>query len=171
MQTMLDRSRTTTLRRTVGGRSEVDVPGLKAIWRPHSPPPLGSDWWIWRTWISRSHWPEMRVFKKFEMLRRQGSEDSRGAWLQSGIVNATGCGFHPHSRKWNIYLNLYFHFFALVSRQRAALSSATEHAIPPEFSGMWRTECLNTRFHLPTLLYAGYSVKLIYLLKQRMHLK
>ena len=26
----------------------------------------------------------------------------------------------------------------------------------------WGTDCLNTRFPLPTLLFAGYSVKLIY---------
>ena len=31
---------------------------------------------------------------------------------------ATGYGFDPHSREWSISLNLYFHFFALVSRQR-----------------------------------------------------
>ena len=31
----------------------------------------------------------------------------------------------------NIYLHLYFHFFAVVSRQSAA-SSATQHAMPPE---------------------------------------
>ena len=43
----------------------------------------------------------------------------------------------------------------------AALSSATQHAIPPEFGRKWGTECLNTRFPLPTLLCAGYSVKLI----------
>ena len=32
-------------------------------------------------------------------------------------------GFDPHSRKRNIYLHLYVQFFALVSRQSAALSS------------------------------------------------
>ena len=53
-----------------------------------------------------------------------------------------------------------FHFFALVSRQSAVLSSATQLAMPPEFGGKWRTECLNTRFSLPTLLCAGYRVKL-----------
>ena len=26
-------------------------------------------------------------------------------------VKSTGCGFDPHSRRLNIYLNLYFHFF------------------------------------------------------------
>ena len=41
----------------------------------------------------------------------------------------TGCGFDPHSRRWNIYLNLYFHFFALVSRLSSALGSATQHAM------------------------------------------
>ena len=33
-----------------------------------------------------------------------------------------------------------------------ALSSATQHAMPPELDGKWGTECLNTRFPLPTLL-------------------
>ena len=70
--------------------------------------------------------------------------------------------FDPHSRRWNNYLNLYFHFFALVSRLSAALSSATQHAMPSEFGRKWRTECVNTRFPLPTLLCAGYSVKLIF---------
>ena len=54
-------------------------------------------------------------------------------------------------------LNLYFHFFALVSRQNAALSSATQFAMPPEFGRKWGTECLNIR----DLVCAGYSVKLI----------
>ena len=40
-----------------------------------------------------------------------------------------------------------------------ALSSATQHAMPPELGGKWGTEYLNTRFPLPTLLCAGYSVK------------
>ena len=82
---------------------------------------------------------------------------SRGAAAQSVTVNPTGCGFDPYSRRWNIYLNLYFHFFALVSRQ------TTQHAMPPEFDRKWGTECLNTRFRLPTLLFAGYSVKLFFL--------
>ena len=48
-------------------------------------------------------------------------------------VKSTGCGFDLHSRRWNIYLNLYFHFLVLVSRQSAALSSAIQQAMPPEF--------------------------------------
>ena len=40
---------------------------------------------------------------------------------------------------------------------------ATQHAMPPEFGRKWETECLNNRFPLPTLLYAGYSVKLIFI--------
>ena len=66
---------------------------------------------------------------------------------QSVTVKSTGCGFDPHSRKWNIYLYFYFHL-ALVSRQSAALSSATQHAMPAELGGKWGTECLNTRFPL-----------------------
>ena len=50
-------------------------------------------------------------------------EASRGEGVQSAIVKATGCGFNARSRKWHLYLNLYFYFFALVSKQSAALSS------------------------------------------------
>ena len=64
-------------------------------------------------------------------------------------------------RKCNIYLHLYYHFFALVSRQSAALSSATPPI--PDFDGKWGSECLNTSILLPTLLCAGYSVKLFIL--------
>ena len=88
-------------------------------------------------------------------------EASRGAAARGVTVTTTGCGFDPHSRRCNIYLNLYFHFCALVSRLSAALSSATQHAMPPEFVRKWGTECLITRFPLLTLLCAGYSVKLI----------
>ena len=96
-------------------------------------------------------------------MRLLGSwyEASRGAAARDVTVKPTSCGFEPHSRRWNIYLNLYFHFFALVSRQSAALSSATQHAMPSEFGRKLGTECLNTRFPLPNLLCAGYSVKLI----------
>ena len=83
---------------------------------------------------------------------------------QSVTVKSNGCEFDPHSKKLNIYLHLYVHFFALVSRQSAALSSATQHAMPSELGGKWGTEWLNTRFPLPTLLCAEYSVKLIFFL-------
>ena len=39
--------------------------------------------------------------------------------------------------------------------------STSKHAMPPELGGKWGTECLNTMFPLPTLLCAGYKVKLI----------
>ena len=45
------------------------------------------------------------------------------------------------------------------------ISSATQHAMPPEFGRKWETECLNTRFPLPTLLCARYSVKQFFFLK------
>ena len=44
----------------------------------------------------------------------------------------------------------------------SALNFATQHAMTPEFGRKWRTECLSIRFPLPTLLRAGFSVKLIY---------
>ena len=56
-----------------------------------------------------------------------------------------------------------FSFFALVPRQSTALSSAAQHAMPPELGGEWGMECFNMRFPLPTLLCAGHSVKLIFL--------
>ena len=61
----------------------------------------------------------------------------------------------------NMYLNLYFHFLALLSRQSVALGSAIQQAMPLEFGGEWVTECLNTKFPMPTLLCARYIVKLI----------
>ena len=48
-----------------------------------------------------------------------------------------------------------------MSRQSAALSSAIQLAMAPELDGRLRTG-INTRFPLPTLLFAGYSVKLVY---------
>ena len=72
-------------------------------------------------------------------------EASRGAAARSVNVKPTGCGFDSHSRRWNIYLNLFFHFFALVSRLSAALSSATQHAMPiPHIAG--ETEGTYTEF-------------------------
>ena len=44
-----------------------------------------------------------------------------------------------------------FPFFALVTRQNAALSTATLHAMPRKFGGKWTTESFNTRFPLPAL--------------------
>ena len=109
-----------------------------------------------------SIWIFFKIFTQIELVKFF-CEASRGTAAQSVTVKATGCGFNSHSGRWNIYLNLYFHFFALVSRLSAALRSATQHAIPPEFGRKWGTECFNTRFPLPTLLCAGYSVKPIYL--------
>ena len=71
------------------------------------------------------------------------SEASRGVAVRGVTVKPTDCGFDPHSRRWN--------FFAPVSRLNAALSSATQHTMPPEFIRKWGTECLNTRFPLPGL--------------------
>ena len=51
----------------------------------------------------------------------------------------------------------------MVQGHKAALSSATQHVMPSEFGREWGTECFSTRFPLPTLMCAGYSVKLIFL--------
>ena len=86
-------------------------------------------------------------------------------WGQSRCRDTTRFAyeFDSHSRQLNIYLYLYFNFFALVSSQRAVLSSTTQQAMPPEFSWKWGTEWLNIGFLLPTLLCAGYSVKVFFL--------
>ena len=78
------------------------------------------------------------ILKRFILFKIR--EASRGAAARSVTVKPTGCGFDPHSKRWNIYLNLYFHFFTLVSRLSAVLSSATQHAMPPEFGRKWGTE-------------------------------
>ena len=63
--------------------------------------------------------------------------------------------FDFHSKKWSIF------FFALVTRQSMALSSATQQwAMLPGYSVKWGTECLNTRFLLSSLRCAVYSLKL-----------
>ena len=36
--------------------------------------------------------------------------------------------------------------YKATQKQSAALSSATQHAMPPEFGGKRGTECLNARF-------------------------
>ena len=44
-------------------------------------------------------------------------------WGTKFDCKTVGCGFDPHSRRLKtIYLNLYVHFFALVSKPSAALS-------------------------------------------------
>ena len=48
-------------------------------------------------------------------------------------VNVDYCRFDPHLRKRDIYLNLFSHFFTLMSKQDAALRSATHRAMAPEF--------------------------------------
>ena len=60
-------------------------------------------------------------------------------------------------------LSLNLHFFALVSRQSAALSSATQYPMTLKFGGgKWGTECLNTRFPLPTdLIFLLYYVNIL----------
>ena len=60
-------------------------------------------------------------------------------------------------------LKCVFPFLRSVSRHSAALSCAKQHTTPTGFGGKWATQCLNTVFPLSTLLYSGYSVKLIYL--------
>ena len=87
-------------------------------------------------------------------------EASRGAGAQSVTVNRLVVGSIP-TRGDEIFIYIYIFISSLWCRgESAALSSATQHAMPPEIGGKWRTECLNTRFPLLTLLCAGYSVNL-----------
>ena len=63
-------------------------------------------------------------------------------------INGSGCDEVVNSNSVIFkyaYINLYFYFFALVSRLSTALSSATQHAMPPKFGRKWGTECVNTR--------------------------
>ena len=60
-------------------------------------------------------------------------EASRGAAARGVTVKPTEIGSIPTRGDEIFYLNLYFHFFALVSRLSAALSSAIHLAMPPEF--------------------------------------
>ena len=49
----------------------------------------------------------------------------------------------------------------VVVNKRVTLNATDcEHAIPPVFGSKWVTECLNTTYSVPTLLRAGYGVKL-----------
>ena len=57
--------------------------------------------------------------------------------------NATGYGFNSHLRKIFIFLR---------SGIEGKRGVEFRHSMPPEFGGKWGTECLNTRFPLPTLL-------------------
>ena len=50
-----------------------------------------------------------------------------------------------------------FIFFAMVTRQSAALSFATQHAMPPEFGGKWLTKCLSTRFPLLPAAHKNFN--------------
>ena len=66
------------------------------------------------------------------------------------------CSFNSHARKSNI---LYYHYFAAVTRQSAALSFANQHSMPSEF--LEKFENGSVLMGTPsTLLYARYRVKL-----------
>ena len=75
---------------------------------------------------------------------------SRGAGAQSVPVNRLVVGSIP-TRGDEIFIYIYILIFTLWYRgEGAAMSSATQYAIPPEIGGKWGMECLNTGFPLPT---------------------
>ena len=75
-------------------------------------------------------------------------------------VNRLVVGSIP-TRDDEIFIYIYIFTSSFWCRgENAALSYATQHAMPSEIGGKWGTECLNTRFPLPTLLCEEYSVKL-----------
>ena len=65
-------------------------------------------------------------------------------------VNATDCLFDSLWRKWYIQ---YFHVLALLMRQSAALTSAIQHTIPPEFVKRREEKSLNGKRSVLTLCY------------------
>ena len=75
-------------------------------------------------------------------------------------VKPTGYGFDSQWRRENIYLNLFFTGFE--AKRGGEFCHSTHNA--SRIGRKWGTVCLNTRFPLPTLLCAGYSMKVIYFL-------
>ena len=76
-------------------------------------------------------------------------------WLQNRLV----VGAIPTLGN-EIFIKIYIFISSLWCRvKNVALTSATQHKMPPDFGGKWGMECFNSRFSLSTLLCAGYSVK------------
>ena len=84
-------------------------------------------------------------------------EATRGTGEQSVPVNRLIVDSIPTGED-EIFIYIYIFISSLCCRGE---SVALSHAMPLEIGGKCGTECLNTRFPLPTLLRAGYSVKLI----------
>ena len=76
---------------------------------------------------------------KIELMTNICLEASRGAITQSVTVTRLIVDW----RNCNIYLNIYFHFWALVE---AALCSAAQYVMPLELSEKRGTEYLNAGF-------------------------
>ena len=84
--------------------------------------------------------------------RRDTKCDCKTDWL---IV-----GSNP-PRGDKIFTSIYISISSLWCRGKARRCVLPLNTQRLQFSRKWGTECLNTGFPLPTLLYAGYSVKLI----------
>ena len=116
---------------------------------------------VYRTWICLCNWSYF-LNNRF-LCKLIYFEASRGAGAQSVTVKPTGCGFDPHSRRWNIYFNLYFHFIALVSNtaQCWVLPINTQCLQNSAESG---ERSVLTIGSLCLLCQCVYSVKLIYII-------
>ena len=72
-------------------------------------------------------------------------------WSRGAVCNCKRCCRFDFLLYHTI--NSLFWFLALAIIQGVVLSFATQHGMSQEFGGKWRTECLDTRSPLPTLLY------------------
>ena len=107
-----------------------------------------------RLWV---RFPLGKLIINYFTLASHASQTSHGAAARGVTAKPTGCGFDP-----NVYLKFIFPFLRSGVEVKRGVGSATQHAMPPEFGRKLGTECLSTGFPLPTLLCAGYSVKLFF---------
>ena len=68
-----------------------------------------------------------------------------------------------------IFVYIYTYIFPFF-RSDVTARRWVPHAMPPKYDEKWGTGCTNTRFSLPTLLCAGYCLKLIYLNSTRTYI-
>ena len=121
------------------------------------------------TFFSSSDLHQLTGFALTETVFGNYTQMIRCGWLK--ILNTSRCYTSRYDYflrccgpwLWNVkqLSKLRINYISLFNSLSTALSSATQHAMPPESGRRWGTECLNTRFPLHTLHCTGYSVKLI----------